>query len=124
MESNLASKKDEPKLRVTGFFSNRCPKCQGAPIFKGFCSMHKKCPGCGNVYEKESGYFMGAMMAAYFLGIIAVMPTLVVCLFVFELSIPVSIGVAALQLILLQPLLFQYSRIVWINTEHNLNLRA
>ena len=105
-------------------FRNRCPKCGETPIFKGFYSMNAKCSACGNVYEKESGYFMGAMMAAYFLGIVAIVPTLVLCIFALQLELPTALIIAGLQLVVFQPILFRYSRIIWINIEHKLSQKA
>ena len=112
--------KAEPSFEG-GIFSNVCPRCGKTHIFKGFYSMVPRCSECGNVYEKESGYFVGAMMAAYFLGVFLIVPILALCLFTFELSFPISLSIAGLQLLLMQPFLFRYSRIIWINLEYKLS---
>lgn len=108
----------------TSLFSNRCPKCGETPIFRGISSMNKKCEACGNVYEKESGYFVGAMMAAYFLGAFLIVPVLGACLFLLDWSLVASLIAAGVMLLVLQPFLFRYSRLIWINIEHKLSQRV
>ena len=101
--------------------SNICPVCVKAPIFTGIYAMNQRCPACGHEYVRESGYFVGAMMAAYFFGIISVIPTLLIALFALECGLGLSIGIAAAQLTLMQPFLFRYSRIFWIQFETKLS---
>jgi hypothetical protein len=82
--------------------------------------MNHKCPSCGGVFEKEPGYFMGAMIAAYFLGILLVTPTLVICLFGMEMETAPAITIGAVQLLIMTPILFRFSRLMWIQIEYQL----
>ena len=86
--------------------------------------MNQKCPGCNTPFEKEAGYFVGAMIAAYFLGILLVAPTLIMSLFVFQLSIPLAITIGVIQLLVMTPVLFRFSRLLWIQLEYRLNISA
>ncbi|MBU6155178.1 MAG: DUF983 domain-containing protein [Bdellovibrionales bacterium] len=79
--------------------------------------MHKSCPVCQVPFERESGYFIGAMIAAYFLGVFLALPILLLSVFGFGLSMTQAILLSSLQLVLLQPFLFKYSRILWIRVE-------
>src|ERR1700674_1740133 len=52
----------------------RCPRCrQGRifrySIFRGFPKMHERCPVCDLKFDREPGYFLGAMYVSYGLGI-------------------------------------------------------
>ncbi len=52
----------------------RCPRCrQGAiyrcPLFRGWLAMHERCPVCNLKFEREQGYFVGAMYVSYMLAI-------------------------------------------------------
>ena len=96
---------------------NLCPECRKAPIFKGL-SMNRTCPGCGTVFYRESGYFMGAMVLSYFassgLGIVLLLVLFAgLKLDIVEAAI-ISVGVV----LTLTPILYRYSRIAWIQLDH------
>ena len=105
---------------MISYFKNRCPSCNHAPIFSGIYVMNSKCPACETVFEKESGYFIGAMIASYFLGVFLALPVLLLLIFYYQVDMGMAIGATILQTFLLQPLLFRYSRILWIQIEHRL----
>ncbi len=105
---------------MSSFFRNKCPSCKSAPIFSGIYAMNSKCPSCGIEFEKESGYFIGAMIASYFLGVFLALPVLLALVFYFKISMELAIGATILQTFLMQPVLFRYSRILWIQIEHHL----
>ena len=80
--------------------------------------MHRACPVCGHVFEREPGYFVGALYVSYALAIpvyFAVTEGLGVLLpgwsdlAIVLLAVPVFVPVA--------PLLFRYSRIVWMHLD-------
>lgn len=39
-----------------------CPRCGSEGIFRSFFELHERCPSCGLKFERESGYFVGAMI--------------------------------------------------------------
>ena len=106
------------------YFANSCPHCENESIFKGFYSMNQNCPSCGIGFEKEPGYFIGAMIASYFLGVFLAFPTLLAGVFWLDLPILLTLFIATLQLVLLHPLLFRYSRILWIRIEATLTSKV
>jgi uncharacterized protein (DUF983 family) len=69
MVTNLAT--------VGDIFRQRCPRCRHgnifrASIFRGFPKMHDRCPICDLSFNREPGYFLGAMYVSYGLGIVIV----------------------------------------------------
>ena len=38
----------------------RCPLCGAGRLFAGWFRMKERCPGCGYVFEREEGFFLGA----------------------------------------------------------------
>jgi uncharacterized protein (DUF983 family) len=55
----------------------RCPRCRLGnifrySIFRGFPKMQERCPVCDLKFEREPGYFLGAMYVSYGLGIVIV----------------------------------------------------
>src|SRR5579863_8520814 len=91
-----------------------CPRCQQGKIFQRFFRMNHDCPICSLLFEREPGYFLGAMYISYFLSVIY-------CAVVFVLlrarthqdSSFLLIETALLYLPFVLPV-FRYSRILWI----------
>lgn len=42
----------------------RCPVCGSGELFTSFFTMRERCPGCGLTFEREEGYWLGAMVVA------------------------------------------------------------
>lgn len=40
----------------------RCPRCGSDGIFATYMELVERCPGCGHRFERESGYWVGAMI--------------------------------------------------------------
>lgn len=40
----------------------RCSRCGGPDIFRSFGELREHCPSCGFRFERESGYWVGAMI--------------------------------------------------------------
>lgn len=96
----------------------RCPKCRQGPIFNSRVRMNDCCPVCGIRFEREPGYFLGAMYFSYALSI----PILGLLILVGHLLLPnwrieLIIGLAAVAYIPFMPLVFRYSRVLWIYFE-------
>jgi hypothetical protein len=82
--------------------------------------MNAVCPVCGVVFEKESGYFIGAMIASYFIGTFLALPVLLALVFLYDIEMPIALTVIMVQILLMQPLIFRFSRILWIRIEAKL----
>jgi uncharacterized protein (DUF983 family) len=109
---------------MPALWSNLCPACRKGLIFRNLLQMNPGCPACGEVFEKESGYFVGAMIASYFLGVFLALPVLLLSIFRFDLEAAWAIGLCIAQTLLMQPFLFRYSRILWIQLEARLTHAA
>ncbi len=48
-----------------GAIAGRCPACGAAGAFRGIYALHRACPSCGVVFERDSGTWLGAMGLAY-----------------------------------------------------------
>jgi uncharacterized protein (DUF983 family) len=42
-------------------FTRRCARCGSGHLFHGYLKMGPDCPGCGLHFEREQGYWAGAM---------------------------------------------------------------
>lgn len=101
----------------------KCPRCQEGDFFiskpydmKHVGDFHKNCPSCGLKYEKEPGFYYGAMYVAYALGV-ALFVTLWVSfnLFFENVSIGWQIGIIVLATLILTPYIYALSKIIWAN---------
>ena len=43
-------------------FARRCPWCGGRGVFASWFEMKPACPACGYRFEREEGYWVGAMV--------------------------------------------------------------
>jgi uncharacterized protein (DUF983 family) len=97
-----------------------CPKCHGDKIFKTSGSftalkmpvMNEKCSKCGLVFDKEPGYFLGAMYMSYGLAVLQLM--IVFFIFVNLVSLPWLFFIMFLTLIGCMFFNYRYARISYI----------
>jgi uncharacterized protein (DUF983 family) len=93
----------------------RCPRCWQGRLFRGMFAMNDPCPVCGLLFQREEGYFLGAMyfstaLTAVFIGALYLG---------LSLLLPKWDGmlISALALVLylpLTPAVFRHSRAMWI----------
>jgi uncharacterized protein (DUF983 family) len=107
-------------IRPSAILSNKCPRCFKGQVFKSFLTMNETCPSCGWKFEREPGYFLGALISGYFLSAFSVVPTLVMGHFVFNLEILPVVAIAVAQVIVMQPLIYRYARLIWLHVEQNM----
>ncbi len=55
--------------RLGAILALRCPRCLDGRIWRRFLSMNVSCPVCALVFEREPGYFTGAMVVSYALAV-------------------------------------------------------
>jgi len=96
-----------------------CPRCRAGKIYRGsvfagFPGMYDHCPVCDLRFEREEGYFLGAMYISYALALI----TIVVMGLVLWLFTRCTVSKAGFWAILLflptAPALTLFSRVLWI----------
>ncbi|WP_345267933.1 DUF983 domain-containing protein [Nibrella viscosa] len=104
-------------------FKGLCPRCRQGKIFRysafnpsRFADMYEHCPHCNFRYEIEPGYFWGAMFVSYALsaGIALVMGFVLF----YGFGDPegwVYVIVIAPLLVLLTPINFRISRVLWLH---------
>lgn len=77
--------------------------------------MKKECEKCGQKYEPETGFYYGAMYVSYFLSIFFMFIPAGILYLAFDLSLEFLIGVVIGIYIFAYPLLFRWSRNIWLN---------
>lgn len=109
--------------RIVAFLLLRCPHCFRGAIFAGLWRMHSHCPVCDIRYERETGYFMNAIFFGYIFGFLVILPLNVVLYLIEAPLIWFGIGTLA-TLTLLSPLIFRYSRAMWMHLDEMLDPRS
>lgn len=75
--------------------------------------MHANCPVCGHKFEKETGYFFGAMYVSYALTVAEMFAVFVIAQFFIDGFAPI-IALIAVMAVLLSTFNFRMSRMLWI----------
>lgn len=101
--------------RFLAVLRQRCPVCCQGDMFRGRFAMNATCPVCGHRFEREPGFFQGAMYVSYglgtvYLGVLAILAN--VFLVPRVGIVPTAAGVVALHLACV-PAVFRYSRVIW-----------
>ncbi len=95
-----------------------CPNCRNHPLFRTFFAMHPNCPGCGYVFEREAGYFIGAI----YINMAITLPTLVGGYYLLDWyagpALSTQFIIWGLFSVSFPVLFFRYSRGVWINLDY------
>lgn len=94
----------------------RCPRCRLAKMFHGMFAMHETCPVCGLRFQRDQGYFLGAMYVSYPISAVLLCGGLWLAATLlpdWDLNLLLLCFVLPLYLPLV-PVVFRYSRTVWI----------
>jgi len=107
---------------IASILSEKCPHCGQSHVFensKGIFSMpvmKEKCDSCKYSFDREPGYFIGAMYVSYGLAIFQGVITFLICYFLFPSLETVWIPIAILGVLLvLAKKNFKLARIIYIH---------
>ena len=96
----------------------RCPRCGQSDLFSGWFRMRECCAVCGLRYEREQGYFVGAIYVNYAVTAIVAVGTVLAVDQAVGLSLPAQLA-TGIALSLLVPLaFFRYSRSLWLVLDY------
>lgn len=102
---------------------NKCPKCHTGKVFHsdnpykpgGALKMNETCSSCHLTYEREPGFFFGAMYVSYALMAAVFITWFVSDLLWLNMSPGALAGAAISSMLILFPIIYRWSRIIWIN---------
>ncbi len=103
-------------MKFAAILRQRCPRCLRGAVFGGFVRMNPSCPGCGLRFEREGGYFLGAMYYSYAVAIAACAPIALLGWWAGWSTLSIGIaGTAAM--VLVAPFGFRISRVLWLHMD-------
>jgi uncharacterized protein (DUF983 family) len=110
--------------KIYSIFRGKCPVCQETDAFlyknlynlKKFDKMPETCSNCGHKYEKEQGFWIGAMYVSYALTVAFSVATFVSIYLLFPNTGAWSYILAIIVVVVgLAPITFRLSRLIWMN---------
>jgi uncharacterized protein (DUF983 family) len=110
------------KSRISNILHERCPKCAQSQVFEKpdhllqFPEMKNQCDACGYKFDREPGYFLGAMYISYGLAVLQGLITFLICYFFFpSLSTLLTTFVIMGVIILFSYKNYKLSRIIYMH---------
>jgi uncharacterized protein (DUF983 family) len=96
----------------------RCPRCGVSDLFFGWFRMRERCANCGLVYEREQGYFVGAIYLNYIAAVGTAVATVLLLDWTIGLSLRTQLVVGVAIVTLVPLVFFRYSRSLWLAVDH------
>jgi uncharacterized protein (DUF983 family) len=102
----------------------RCPNCGQGKLFRGVYAMYDRCSQCGWVFEREPGYWTGAMAVNLVISELIITSLAIPLAVVLATShqpvlLPVAIGLGIS--ILLPFLLYRHAKSLWMSVDFMLH---
>jgi len=92
----------------------RCPRCGRTRLFAGWFRMRDTCAACGLRYEREQGYFVGAIYVNYLLTAALGLGGVLLLDGILGLSLAQQLALAIPCMLLAPLLFFRHARSLWL----------
>jgi len=111
---------------LASIFEQRCPRCRMGrifrySIFRGFPKMNKFCAVCDMKFEREEGYFLGAMYISYGLALVTITLVALLLWAVTGWRITRAAVWAVVVFLPLAPTLTLFARVLWIYLDRTID---
>jgi len=83
--------------------------------------MNSRCPVCDLKFEREEGYFLGAMYVSYGLALFTIVAIALLLWILTRMSIIKAAGWAVVLFLPLAPLLTLLARVLWIYLDRSID---
>ncbi len=122
----MSLKKDSLSFAI---INAKCPQCRTGDMFKHkwwkvskFTQFYQNCTVCNLRFEREPGFFYGAMFVSYAMIVAMVATVWVILYFIFRNpAFKIYITVIIVLNIVLLPLFFRYSRVLYLHAFGGVN---
>jgi uncharacterized protein (DUF983 family) len=99
----------------------KCPRCGVGSLYEKPFRMYPDCPHCGLKFEKEQGYFVGAIYVNYAATVLLAVPGFFVLDAFTNITINQQLSIWIPFSIIFPLLFFHHSRSLWLALDHLLN---
>lgn len=110
--------------KLNSVLHNKCPHCNKGDVFeskglisyKNFSKMNKSCSECGEDFNREVGFYYGAMYVSYGVTVAYLIGmTSIFVWFTGWFSLPGFFYFLFPSMLLLFPIFYRISRLIWLN---------
>jgi uncharacterized protein (DUF983 family) len=100
--------------RLRAVLQQRCPACLQGQVFRSTFQFLPACQLCGHRFEREPGFFQGAIYASYTIGILVFLAVTTAAYKVLlpDAGLKFALLVAALVYLLTMPSIYRYCCII------------
>jgi uncharacterized protein (DUF983 family) len=120
------------ETKIYSIVNAKCPRCHEGDFYatanpynlKKFDKMNSRCAKCGQDFEREPGFYFGATYASYAMTVAFGILMYLLSKFIFNLDDLHFLYFFPLLIILLAPIFFRTSRLIWINVFVKYNPNA
>jgi uncharacterized protein (DUF983 family) len=99
----------------------KCPRCGVGSLYERPFRMYADCPHCGLKFEREQGYFVGAIYINYAATVLVAVPGFFVLDAFTNIAINQQLAIWIPFSIVFPLLFFHHSRSLWLALDHLLN---
>lgn len=93
----------------------KCPRCGRGPVFFGFFKMHAECPRCRLRFEREQGFFVGAIYLNYGATVVIAVPGFFILDYLTAITLFQQLLLWCAFALLFPLFFFRYSRSLWLS---------
>jgi uncharacterized protein (DUF983 family) len=99
--------------------TRRCARCGSGHLFRRWFSMVPDCPGCGLHFEREQGYWAGALAINTILagGLFTVVFVVMLVLMLPDVAVGPMLGVLVPIVVLGPAVAYPFSKTVWVAVD-------
>lgn len=99
----------------------KCPRCRRGALFHGMFRMHSECQVCGLGFEREQGFFVGAIYLNYAATVMIVLPGYFVVDYLTGMSVTRQLLIWGVLTVIFPFLFFRHSRSLWLSLAYLLD---
>jgi uncharacterized protein (DUF983 family) len=99
----------------------KCPRCGVGGLYRRPFSMHDSCPHCGLKFEREQGYFVGAIYVNYAATVAIAVPGFFILDAFTSITINQQLALWIPFAVIFPLIFFHHSRSLWLFLDHLLN---
>jgi uncharacterized protein (DUF983 family) len=99
----------------------KCPRCGAGSLYAKPFRMHDHCPACGLKFEREQGYFVGAIYINYAATVAIAVPGFFLLDIFLKLPIDRQLAIWVPFAVMFPLLFFHHSRALWLVLDHLFN---
>ncbi|MEK7728330.1 MAG: DUF983 domain-containing protein [candidate division KSB1 bacterium] len=112
-----------PTTRLCAVLKGLCPRCRAGKIYQRGLTMFERCPVCDLKYEREQGYFLGALGVSYVLGLSVLAALLVLLSYGVFPQWPAYKAILPALVVYLPslPFITRTARILWIHFDRTMD---